>query len=200
MELRLGCACADGAEGHQIREELRGDGVEHLGSDGHARGREVAGQLSADSESLVDPVGHVDVRVVDETFPSHRCAQILEVGAHDDAEVVGELLGEGLQLVAVFECGGGVVDGAGVADDEEAVGAAHDDFDGILVAFEDGVEGGLRGWDSEGAVGVGSRDLHLGLGRTDVSAGLSGRAVSGGAYFECSPIGIVRPWSQSEAS
>lgn len=90
--------------------------------------------MSRDTETLVDLVGLVDVRVVDQTLPADGGAWLLEVGAHDDAEVILEFVGEGLEATGIFQCGGGVVDGAGSDDDEETVIALLDDFNGLLAA------------------------------------------------------------------
>ena len=109
VQLRLCCARADGAEGDQVCEELGGDRVEHLGGNGHARGCEVDKELAGDAQTLVDLEGLVDVGVIDQALPADRCARLLEVGAHDDADVVLKLVGEGLQALAVFKSQFGVV-------------------------------------------------------------------------------------------
>ena len=96
VKLRLGGAGTDGADGDEVSEELGGDGVEHLAGNGHARGREVLEELPGDPEALVDLEGLVDIRVVDEALPADGGAGLLEVGTHDDDEVLGELGGDGL--------------------------------------------------------------------------------------------------------
>lgn len=85
-------------------------------------------------ETLVDVEGFVDVRVVDESFPSNCCARFLEVGAHDNTQIAGEFVGERFEAVRVFDGSFGVVDGAWSDDDEEAVIALFDDFDGLVSA------------------------------------------------------------------
>lgn len=141
VELRLGGPRADGAHGDEVRQELGGDGVQHLGGDGHAPGRQVGEHLARDPQTLVDLEGLVDVRVVDQALPADGRAGLLEVGAHDDAQVVGELVGERLEAVGVLEGGGGVVDGAGPDDDEEPVVLAHDDACRITTTFDHCLEG-----------------------------------------------------------
>lgn len=143
VQLGLSGACSDGSEGDQIREELWRDGIKHLAGDWHAGRGQVAEELARDAETLVDLEGLVDVWVVDQTLPADSCAWLLEVGAHDDADVVGELLSKALEALAVLEGSGRVVDGAWAADDEKAVGCAHDDLNGILATLHDGLEGGL---------------------------------------------------------
>lgn len=79
--------------------------------------------MSTSPQSLVDLEAIIDIRVIDKTFPADRCAGFFKVGAHDYKEVLGVLLLEGNELVAVFEGGGRVVDRAGANDYEKpAVG------------------------------------------------------------------------------
>ena len=144
VQLGLGGAGADGADGDEVGEELRADGVEHLGGDGHAGRRQVLEELARDAQALVDLEGLVDVRVVDEALPAHGRARLLEVGAHDDVQVGRQPLGERLEVRAVLEGRGRVVDRAGAHDDQEAVGGARDDVRGGVAAGHDGLEG-LRG-------------------------------------------------------
>ncbi len=141
VQLRFGGPCANGPQGNQIGEELRGNGIQHLAGDGHSQRREVAEQLSRYPEPFVDFEGFVDFGVVDETFPADGGAGFLEVGAHDDAEVFGVRFGEGEQALGVFEGGAGVVNGAGTDHDEEAVIGLGYAADGLAAAAEDGVLG-----------------------------------------------------------
>ena len=150
VELGLGGASTNGSKGDKVCEELRRDGVEHLRGNGHALGGEVAVELAGDTETLVDLVRLIDIRVVDQTLPANSCARLFKVGAHDDAEVALELLGELDEARAVLDSGLGVVHGAGTADDEETVIALLDDLNGLFAALEDcgnGVcgSGDLRG-------------------------------------------------------
>lgn len=146
VKLGLGSAGTNGTQGDEVSEELWGDGIQHLRGNWHAHGGEVTEELAGDAQALVDLVRLINVWVVDQTFPSDGCAWLLEVSAHDDAQVAGELLGEGLELCAVLEGGGWVVDGAWADDDEKAVVLAHDNLNGILAALDDGLEGGIGDW------------------------------------------------------
>ena len=141
VELRLGGASANGSKGDEVCKELRRDGVEHLRGNGHALGGKIAVELAGDTEALVDLVRLVDVRVVDQTLPANSCARLFKVGAHDDAEVALELLGELDEARAVLDSGLGVVHRAGTADDEETVIALLDDLNGLFAALEDGRDG-----------------------------------------------------------
>lgn len=141
VELGLGGASANGSKGDEVCEELRGDGVEHLRGNGHALTGEVAVELAGDTETLVDLVRLIDIRVVDQTLPANSCARLFKVGAHDDAEVALELLGELDEARAVLDSGLGVVHGAGTADDEETIIALLDDLNGLFATLEDGRDG-----------------------------------------------------------
>ena len=103
VQLRLGGTRTNSAEGDQIRKELGGDGVEHLRGNRHASRCEVNEELAGDAQTLVDLEGLIDIWVVDQALPANCCAGLFEVGSHDDANVVLELVGEGLQALAVLE-------------------------------------------------------------------------------------------------
>lgn len=121
MQLRLCSARADSSQGDQVGEELWGDGVEHFAGNRHAGRCKVAEELTRYTEALVDLEGLVDIWVIDQPFPAHSRAWFLEVSPHDNAEITRELVGEGLEALAVLDSGGGVVDGAWTADYEKAV-------------------------------------------------------------------------------
>lgn len=94
VQLRLGRPRANRTKRNEVCEELWGDGIEHLAGDWHTGASQVCEELPANAETLVDLVGLVNVRVVDQTLPADGGAGLLEVGAHDDAEVVAELVGK----------------------------------------------------------------------------------------------------------
>lgn len=73
------------------------------------------------TEALVDLERFVDIRVIDQSFPANSRAWLLEVSAHNNAEITGKLVGESLEAMAVLDGSGGVVDGAWAADYEETV-------------------------------------------------------------------------------
>lgn len=147
VQLGLCCARTDSAKRDEVREELWGDGVEHLRGNGHAGRCEVDEQLARDAETLVDLVALVNVGVVDETLPANSCPWLLEVGTHDDAEVVLKLVGNGLQSLAVLNGQLGVVEGAGSDHDQETVILLCDDLGGVLATLNDGLLG--VGWDGD---------------------------------------------------
>jgi len=147
VQLGLSSACANGAEGDQVSKELWGDGIQHFAGNWHSGAGQVAEELARNTEALVDLVSLIDIRIVDQSLPSDGRTWLLEVGAHDDAEVIRELVSDSLEARAVLEGGGWVVDGAGTADDEQAVVGSHDDVDGIFAALDDGLQGRLGEWD-----------------------------------------------------
>ena len=146
VELRFCCASADGAEADQVGEELRADGIQHLGRDGHALVGEVAEEFAAYTQALVDLEGLVDVGIVDQAFPADGCSRLFEVCAHDDQQIVFELGGERDEAGAVFERSFRVVEGTWAADYEEAVVVLFEDFNRIFAAFEDGGDRVGRRW------------------------------------------------------
>lgn len=118
VKLGLSCSGTDGANRDAVGKELGGDGVEHLCGNGHAIGGQVNEELAGNAQALVDLEGRVDIRVVNQAFPADGCARLLEVGAHDDAEIAGELLGELFETASVFVGSFGVVNGAGADDNQ----------------------------------------------------------------------------------
>lgn len=147
VQLGLGRACTDGTDRDEVGEELGGDGVQHLGGNGHPLGCEVFVHLAGDTQALVDFVAVVDIGVVDQALPADGRAGLLQVGAHDDAQVVGQLVREGLEPVGVLEGSGGVVNRAGTDNNEQAVVPSHDDLGGFVAALDNGLEGGGLHWD-----------------------------------------------------
>lgn len=140
VHLGLGGAGANGADGQAVREELWGDGVEHLAGNRHSLVRQVDEELARQAQALVDIEAVVDVRVVDETLPPDRRARLLQVGAHDDEQVILVLLLHLQKAVAVLESHVGVVDRAGPNDHHQPVLSgicAVNDGNGLLTALED---------------------------------------------------------------
>ncbi|KAI9151568.1 hypothetical protein HJFPF1_08775 [Paramyrothecium foliicola] len=159
MQLGLGGTGANGTDGNAVGKELRGDGVEHLAGDGHAIGGEIDEELARDAETLVDLEGGIDIRVVDETLPANSGARLLEVGTHDDDQVVRELGGQLLELRGVLVGSLRVVYGAGANDDQKLVAAAHDDLSSIGTALDDGLDGLLGHGDLGGEQGRGDEGI-----------------------------------------
>lgn len=147
VQLRLSGSSTNCSEGDQISEELRGDGIKHLRCNWHSSRGQIAEELSADSETLVDLEALIDIWIVDQALPADSCARLLEVSTHDNADVIRELVRELLQASAVLQCGGWVVDRARADHDKKAVVGAHDDISGIFAALEDGLASSWSDWD-----------------------------------------------------
>ena len=58
-------------------------------------------------------IAAVQVRVVGQAFPAHGGARFFDVGAHYQQHVIAHIMGEGSEVAGVFQCGDGIVDGAG---------------------------------------------------------------------------------------
>ena len=140
VELRLGCPGANCTNTEQIGQELRRDGIQHLTGKRHALLSQVNKELSRDAQTLVDLEGVIDVWIVDQTLPSDCCTGLLEVGAHDDEEILLVLLLHLDETVAVLESSLGVVDRAGTNDNKKSavLVTTLDDFDGLIAALENG--------------------------------------------------------------
>lgn len=138
VQLRLGGTGTNGTKGDKVGKVLRRNGVKHLTGNRHTGAGEVGVELTGDAQALVDVVGLVKVRVVDQALPSDRCAGLFEVGTHDDAEISRQLLGESLQTTSVFNGSCRVVDGAGADNNKETVIALLNDLDGLVATRADG--------------------------------------------------------------
>lgn len=64
VELRLGGSGANGPETEEVRDVLRGNGVQHLACQRHAEGCEIGEKLSSCTQAFVDVEAVVHVRVV----------------------------------------------------------------------------------------------------------------------------------------
>ena len=124
VALALRRARADGAPGDQVGDVLRAEQVEELGAQRQAQRGQVQQQPARHLQALVDGEAAVQVRVVDVALPADGGARLLEVGAHHDQQVAGQLVGHGLQAAAVVERLVVVVDRAGADDDDQPVVAA----------------------------------------------------------------------------
>lgn len=134
MQLAFGGPGADGADGEEVGEELGGDGVEHLAGERHALGGEVDEELPTKPQALVDEETAINLWVVDQPLPADGGAGLLEVGSHDDDQVVLVLLLHLQQPVAVIERRHGVVNAAGPNNHKQpSVGVgALDDGDAVI--------------------------------------------------------------------
>jgi hypothetical protein len=150
VQLRLGGTGANGTERDEVGKELGRDGVEHFAGNGHALAGQVAEELARDAQTLVDLVALIEVGIVDQTLPADSGTGLLEVGAHDDAEVLVELVGELLQAAAVLYGSVGVVERAGTNHDKKTVILLVDNCLGFATALLDGVESDLGSGDLRG--------------------------------------------------
>lgn len=75
--------------------------------------------MPCDSESFVDLKAIVDIRVVDQTFPSHSRPWLFEVRPHDDEKVVVVFSLKLEKSFRIVKGGGWVMDGAWADYDKE---------------------------------------------------------------------------------
>ena len=113
------------------------DGIEKLAGGGHAQSIDFDEQLPGDAQPFVDAVGFIQVGVVDQAFPAHGGAWLLEVDSHDYFECICKLLASVFEPTGVIEGGFGIVNRAG----------AHDDKQPVVFALQDVAHGGTGGSD-----------------------------------------------------
>ncbi len=97
--------------------------------------------MARQAKAVVDLVGAVEMRIVDEALPADGGAGLLKVDAHHDVEIGGEFGDGGLEQGGVFDRGLGVVDGAGANQDQQARVAMREDAGDIEARVEDGGRG-----------------------------------------------------------
>jgi cobaltochelatase CobN len=132
VHLALGGARPDGAPRHEIRDELGSDGIQELAAGRYADLVQLAEQAARLPQALVDDEALVQVRIVDQALPAHGGARLLEVDAHDEEQIAGELVGHGVQPGGVLDGRVGIVDRARPDDDQQAVVAPVQDVRGLL--------------------------------------------------------------------
>ncbi len=124
MALALGGACADGAPGDQVGNELRAQQVQEFGAGRQAQGGQLEQQAPGALQAFVDGEAAIQVRIVDVALPADGGARLLEVGAHHDEQVVLQGIGNLLQALRVFDGLVVVMDGARADHDHQPVVAA----------------------------------------------------------------------------
>lgn len=92
MQLRLRRPRPNRAQRNQIRQELRANRIKHLARNRHALTSKIAKQLPTHPQPLIDLIRLVDIGVINQTLPADRSAWLLEVGAHDDEQVIFQLI------------------------------------------------------------------------------------------------------------
>mmetsp|Transcript_14531 Transcript_14531/g.29380 ORF Transcript_14531/g.29380 Transcript_14531/m.29380 type:complete len:377 (+) Transcript_14531:256-1386(+) len=121
VDLAFGCPCTDGAPGDELGEVLRGHHVEELHSGWQAHLGELCEETTCKAQTLIDLEGAIEVRIVDETLPSNGGAWLLEVDAHDDVQVLLEVVPFSLQELGIVDGRLGIVNAARPNDDDETV-------------------------------------------------------------------------------
>ena len=137
VHLALGGTCANRAPSDQVANVLRTDGVQKLAACGQAKAVDLNQQLARDAQTFVDAVALVEVRIIDQAFPTHGSAWFLEIHAHHDFQGVGVLIAQRLQAAGVFQRGGRVVDRAWADDDEQTVVLAMHDVVDVFAGLGD---------------------------------------------------------------
>ena len=121
VDLALRRARADRTPGDEVGGVLGADRLEELRGARHPERGDFAQETARKAQARLDVVAAVEVRVVDQTLPPDGRARFLEVGAHDDQQVIAVLLGFANQPTGVLDAGRGVVDRAGSGDDDQPV-------------------------------------------------------------------------------
>ena len=121
VHLALGRPGSDGAPAHEVRDVLRGDHIEILNRGWKPHFRDIENQAAGDSETVIDAVGAIKIRVIDKPLPANRGTGLLEVDAHQDFKIRREALPDFDKTRSVFARRFRIVDRAGAHDHEHPV-------------------------------------------------------------------------------
>ncbi len=84
MHLAFNRARADRPPAHKIREELAERRVEEFGAGRQPQIGNIGKELAREAQPLVDSIGTIEIRIVDEALPAHDRPRLFEVNPHDD--------------------------------------------------------------------------------------------------------------------
>lgn len=112
---------ADGAPTDQVGDVLRTDGIEQLGRAGQSELIDAQENRPGQFQARGDVTGAVQVRIVDQTFPSDGGPRFLKIGSHDDQEPVTQLVCDRFQLEGIFISCLGIMDRTRTNDQHQSV-------------------------------------------------------------------------------
>ena len=101
VQLAFGGACTDGAPGHQIRNVLRGQNIQVFHPGRHARLVQFQQQTTRGAQAFINLVAVIQVRVIDQTFPTHCSARFFKIHPHDDGNIVLQFIAQGRQALGI---------------------------------------------------------------------------------------------------
>ena len=110
---------ADGVPAHQIAVVLRPERIKRLRGDGQPHLGDLHHEFARLAHPLGDLKGAVHVRVVDEALPPGHRARLLEVDAHDEAELVADRVRKLLQASGIVKSRLRIMNRTGARHDEE---------------------------------------------------------------------------------
>src|SRR5215475_11832916 len=121
MYLTLCGACTDRAPGNQVRDVLRRDHVEVLGTGGQLELVDLEQDAPCQPQALVDAETVVEPGIVDQSLPSDCRARLLEIHSHHYDQLVAELPLERRESRCVIDRGIIIVDRAWPDDHQQAI-------------------------------------------------------------------------------
>src|ERR1022692_3288213 len=137
MDLAFGGAGANGSPTYQARQVLRRDHVEELSSGRHSHLRQIEQQAPGQPQAVIDLVRLVEVGIVDQSLPPDGGAGLLEVNAHHDAQLGGELCNSVLEQARVIPRSLGVVNGTRPAHHQQTTVPAAENLTNLMASLID---------------------------------------------------------------
>ena len=127
MGLRFGGARANRRPAEEIAKVLRTIWIERFGGERQPHLNQVHQQLARDMQTGFHIKGVVHVGIVDQPFPADGGAGFFEIDAHNDIELILQLVREIFQATSVIQSGFSVMDRTGTANHQQTRIAAGDD-------------------------------------------------------------------------
>ena len=121
MNLAFRVARADGTPAHRVRDELRASRLQKFRGSGQALIQYAEQSLARQQQALLDVVAAVDIRIVDQALPPDGGTWLFEVHAHDDKQLLAELILQRSQSMSIVKRRLRVMNRARANDDQQPV-------------------------------------------------------------------------------
>lgn len=151
MRLAFGCTGTDRRPADEVGDVLWTDGVQQFRSAREAQLIDLEENRSGQLHPRCDIAGPVEMRVIDQAFPSDCGAWLFKICPHHDQEAIAQSIGHGLQFGGIFIGRSGIMDGARADDYQKTVS---------VLSMEDSTNG-FSGFNNEGSRLIGNRKFGL---------------------------------------
>ena len=121
VDLAFRVARTNGAPTHRVRDELRAGGLQKFRGGRQSFLQHTKQGFASKQQAFANIVAAINIRVVDQALPADGGARLLEVHAHDDEQLLTELVLQLGQSARVVQRGLRVMNRTGADDDQQPV-------------------------------------------------------------------------------